>query len=587
MGTIELVEIENLSYWYPEREEPSLSDVSVSLSEGELVVLAGASGCGKSTLCRSVNGLVPHFYGGRISGSVSVAGMDASSVRVRDLARVVGMVFQDPENQLVSESPVAEIAFGLENIGLDAQQMRKRVEEVIASLRLGDLRRKRTRELSGGQKQKVVLASVLAMHPRVLVLDEPTSQLDPISADDFLSTLKSLNDELGLAVLLAEHRVERCYHFADRVVVLEEGRLVFDGAPAEITRWARGARSFLLPPIARLFMNGEAAPVPLTVKAGRMKVAELAAGSGGPFDSAPRPIEPGDARAGTAREAEPKRSRRSRSSKEPAPIIETRGLWHVYDDGTEALRGVDVSIQPGEFVAVIGENGSGKTTLVRHFNGLLRPSKGKVMLAGRDTGGMEVYEMARTCGMLGQNPNSQLIAESSMKELETTLEAMGVPREDWASRIHDVVELLDLAGVLDRDPEDLSCGERERVALGSVLVYRPEVLLLDEPTRGIDQSTKERLGGHLRAFNAQGRTVVLVTHDLEFAAESCTRVLLMGAGTVLADGDKHQVLSESLFFTTQYSKCFRGVAGGVVTREEARGALEAMSWESRSPEAVS
>lgn len=579
MEEIELVEIEGLSYWYPGRDEPALDGVSMRLSPGEFVVLAGASGCGKSTLCRAVNGLVPHFYGGRISGSVRVAGMDASAVEVRDLARVVGMVFQDPENQLVSESPVAEIAFGLENMGLDLIQMRKRVEEVMASLRLSELREKRTRELSGGQKQKVVLASVLAMHPQVLVLDEPTSQLDPISADDFLSTLKSLNDELGVVVLLAEHRVERCYHFADRVIVLENGRVGFEGAPDEIARWARGDRSFLLPPITRLFMNGADSTPPLTVKAGRMRLETMASGL---FVSPPACAER-DARSSS------KSGRKGRrETNRPDPIVSVKNLWHVYQDGTEALSGVDLSIEQGEFVAIIGENGSGKTTLVKHFNGLLRPSKGKVFLSGKDTGSMKIYEMARTCGMLGQNPNSQLVADTTTSELEATLEAMSVPREEWDAHIAAIVSLLDLGAVGDRNPEDLSCGERERVALGSVLVYKPDVLVLDEPTRGIDQATKERLSRHLREYNAQGKTVVLVTHDLEFAAESCTRVVLMGSGKVLADGDKHEVLAESLFFTTQYNKCFRGVANGVVTREEADAALEALGTKGSSgaPEAI-
>jgi len=568
MEAVELVEIEGLSYWYPGCDVPALSEVSLRLSPGEFVLLVGASGSGKSTLCRAVNGLVPHFYGGRISGSVKVAGLDTAASEVKDLARLVGMVFQDPENQLVSENPVAEIAFGLENIGIDRLQMRKRVEEVLASLRLGELRDKRVSELSGGQKQKVALASVLVMHPQVLVLDEPTSQLDPISADDFLTTLKSLNDELGLIVMLAEHRVERCFHLADRVVVLDEGRVAFDGTPAEMAAWSKGRRWVMVPPITRLFLDGKENGVPLTVKEGRIKVAALASQGGAvkiPVpDSAPDGIEP-------------PRDKKHRDKDRPAPLVETRGLWHVYEDGTEALRGVDLDIEAGEFVAVIGENGSGKTTLVKHFNGLLRPSKGKVFVNGENVKDLEVAQLARTCGMLGQNPNNQLVADDTASELEVTLKAMDVPPESWSAMAEEALALFDLEPFRDSNPEDLSCGERERVALASVLVYRPRLLVLDEPTRGIDQKTKENLSAFLRRYNEEGNTVVLVTHDLEFAADCCTRVLLMGAGQVLADGDKHSVLAESLFFTTQYNKCFRGVADGVVTREEASRALEAMS----------
>ena len=612
MEKIELVEIENLSYTYPGAGAPALEGITLGISPGEFVLLAGASGSGKSTLCRALNGLVPHFYGGRISGSVRIGGVDTRRSGVRDLARTVGMVFQDPENQMVTDNPVSEVAFGLENMGLEPLQMRKRVEEVLASLSLSALRDKTVNELSGGQKQKLALASVLAMHPKVIVLDEPTSQLDPVSAEEFLSTLKSLNDELGLVVLLAEHRVERCFHLADRVVVLEGGRLAFAGAPREMARWCAHRAWVPLPPITRLFADGSRNGVPLTVKEGRAAVARLAAearerpGEAGTLSSgeapaaerghpAARGAEPagaagrradGEARAGDAGAAQGvsagrgKRRRKGRAvtggEPQQGPAVRVKGLWHIYPDGTEALRGVDLEIEPGEFVGVIGENGSGKTTLVRHFNGLLRPTRGAVSLFGEDTGVRQVAGLARKCGMLGQDPNLQLVAESTAGELETSLRAMGVSPGEWAALIEETLEMLELTALRQADPRDLSCGERERIALASVLVYRPELLVLDEPTRGVDQGTKDRLAAHLRAYNEAGNTVVVVTHDMEFAAGCCARVLLMGSGQVLADGDKHLVLSDSLFFTTQYNKCFRDAAPGVVTREEAAAVLEAM-----------
>lgn len=553
---IELVEIEDLSYWYPGSESPAIEGITLRIGRGEFILLAGASGSGKSTLCRSMNGLVPHFYGGTVSGTVKIEGVDTRTVEVRDLARDVGMVFQDPENQIITDNPVSEIAFGLENMGIERPQMLKRVEEVLASLRLSELRDKTVRELSGGQKQKVALASVLAMHPRVILLDEPTSQLDPISAEEFLSTLKALNDELGLVVVLAEHRVERCFHFADRVIVLESGRLAFDGGPRQMANWSRGRKWVPLPPITRIFLNGQEGDPPLTVKEGRIKIAGLVDGTSSDLPAT-------DPRPGTGLES--------------PPAIETSSLWHIYGDGTEALRGVDLSIRQGEFVAVIGENGSGKTTLVRHFNGLLRPTRGKVMLEGTVIKDVEVARLARTCGMLGQDPNLQLVSDTARGELEASLKAMSVPKDVWAMMIEEALGSLDLASLRDADPHDLSCGERELVALASVLVYQPKVLVLDEPTRGVDQGTKDRLAGYLKRYNEEGNTVILVTHDLEFAAECCHRVLLMGSGRLLADGDKHSVLADSLFFTTQYNKCFRDVADRVVTREEAVSVLGAIS----------
>lgn len=571
---MELVEVENLSYTYPGRNEPSLAGVSMSLSPGEFVLLVGSSGSGKSTLCRALNGLVPHFYGGIIDGRVLVGGKDTTTQKVNELASRVGMVFQDPENQLVTDNPVSEVAFGLENLGIDALHMRKRVEEVLATLRLSGLRDRRVSDLSGGEKQKVALASVLVMHPDVLVLDEPTSQLDPVSAEDFLATLKSLNDELGLAVLLAEHRIERCFHFADRAVVLDRGRVAFSGTPREMASWAREEPWVPLPPITRIFLGLNGSAPPLTVKEGRDRIWDMARKGGrAAFETTPQPAPTGEE---TKRERKSRRRGRSEGRGE-APLLEVAGLWHVYPDGTEALKGVDITISAGESVAIIGENGSGKTTLVKHFNGLLSPGRGRVLLDGAETGKAEVSRLARVCGMLLQNPNLMMVSDTVEGELAATLEALEVEPGLRAGLIDDALATFELAPFRHENPADLSCGERERVALASVLIGGPRLLVLDEPTRGVDMPTKRKLAERLREYNAGGGTVVVVTHDLEFASEGCDRVVLMGRGRVLADGDKHQVLSESLFYTTQFNKSFKGVVPGVITSAEAADALETLS----------
>jgi len=568
MEKIELVEVESLSYWYPGRETPAVADVSFTMSQGEFVLVVGPTGSGKSSLLKAMNGLVPRFFGGRMSGSVRVCGLDTTTAQVRDIARKVGMVFQDPENQLVTESPESEVAFGPENLGLEPLQMKARVEEVLATLRLTHLRDKRLVELSGGEKQKVALASVLVMHPEVLVLDEPTSQLDPVSADDFLATLRSLNDDLGLAVLLSEHRIDRCLHFADRVLVMREGKVEFDGSPLQMARWSRGRAWVPVPPVTALFsdQNGGMDP-PLNVKECRERIAESMRVAPGPAVEGPRVASAPKSRARTAR----------RTSDREKPLVETRRLHHVYEDGTIALTDVTLKVFTGESVAVVGENGSGKTTLVKHFNGLLKPTRGTVLLEGRNTSEAEVAELARTCGMLGQNPNHQLLADTTEGELEATLDALGVPRADRPGLIEEVLDLLELSGFRRENPIDLSCGERERVSLASVLVYKPRLLVLDEPTRGVDGVTKARIAEYMGRYRASGGTLVLVTHDMELAAECCDRVVLMAGGRVLADGDRNVVLSESLFFTTQFSKSFRGMFPGVVTRSDAERAL----WGSR------
>ncbi|MDD5748839.1 MAG: ATP-binding cassette domain-containing protein [Actinomycetota bacterium] len=550
----EVIRVENLTYFYPEQNEYALSGVNLVIEPGEFVLLLGSSGVGKSTLLRSLNGLVPHFYGGRISGSVLVLGKDTISSEVNEISRHVGMVFQDPENQLITENPIREIAFGLENIGLPRLQMKKRVEEVTVTLRLADLREKKTSELSGGEKQKIALASVLVMHPQVLALDEPTSQLDPISADEFLAILKSLNEDLGISVVISEHRVERCFQFADRIIFLEKGKVVFDGKPSGFAKLFSNTSDAPLPPVTRVFASLGNGVMPLTVKDGRKVLMDICESSSG------NKIE----RDSTTRKAQPWSGRDNATR-----ILEASGLWKIYGDGTEALKGIDLEISEGESLAIIGENGSGKTTLVKHFNGLLKPTKGKVMLRGIDTSKQEVKRLSKICGMLGQNPSAQLMFDTTEEELEQTLKAMEVPRERWSELICKVLDILGIENLRNANPIELSCGERERIALATVLVYEPPLLVLDEPTRGIDSETKGKLSSYLNAYNASGNTVIVVTHDLEFASMFSRRVVLLAGGEIIADGEKHEVLSDSLFFTTQVNRCFRGISNDVVTVEEA------------------
>ncbi|MBN1289955.1 MAG: energy-coupling factor ABC transporter ATP-binding protein [Actinobacteria bacterium] len=568
---MDLVEVKNLTYSYPGRKTASLSGISFGVNPGEFVLMLGESGSGKSTLCKTLNGLVPHYFGGTISGSVRIKGILTTDSSVSELSRHVGMVFQDPENQIVTDRIESEVAFGLENTGVPAKQMKKRVQEVLATLRLSTYKHKRLCELSGGQKQKVALASVLVMHPDLIVLDEPTSQLDPISSEDFLATLKSLNDDLGLAVLLTEHRIEKCFHFADRVLVLDRGKLVFDGPPKELAGWSGGSGWIPLPPISELFSGNGSGDIPITVKEGRAKIAELM-------------NDRADVETGVTKAAEHSKDRKlpfmksipDNSNDNSPAVLDVKDVYFSYNDGTQALCGINLTIHPGESVAVIGENGSGKSTLVKHFNGLLRPRRGAVRLEGKDISEREVAELAKTCGMLGQNPNFQLISKTVEGELEETLNGVGIETELHGRMIDKTLCDFSLDNMRRDNPQDLSCGQRERLALASVVVYQPPLLVLDEPTRGIDKRTKQFIYSYLRDYRKNGGTVVLVTHDLEFAAGCCDRFVLISDGLVLADGDGTEVLSGSLFFTTQFNKSFRGIVNGVVTLEDARKAMEAL-----------
>lgn len=565
MDRNKIIKIENLTYCYPETREPALRDINLEIEAGHFILVVGSSGSGKSTLLRTLNGLVPHFYGGKIEGKVLVNGQDTLGLKVRDLARTVGMVFQDPENQFVTDSVESEISFGLQNLSLEESLMAKRIAETIATLRLSHLRGKETQYLSGGEKQKVALASVLAMQPNVLALDEPTSQLDPVSAEDFLTTIKSLNEELGLTVILSEHRLERCAHFADLVAVLDRGRLAFWGNPREMACWAKGETWVPLPPVTRLFLDLHNGFVPLTVKEGREIVASLVSGqSEWGTSTSPVSEEKQDSKKGHA----PPRNTN--------PLLKVSRLSYTYPEGREALNGVNFEITEGERIAIIGENGSGKTTLAKHMNGLLKPTHGKVELCGIDTRERDVATLARACGILGQNPNYHLLEEVVEEELMLTLRAMDIEDREAEELLEGTMGMLGLESLRKRNPQELSCGERELVALASVAVYQPKLLVLDEPTRGIDAGIKTLISNFIRQYSSRGNSVVVITHELEFAAQCTTRIIMLSEGKIIADGEKHSMLSESLFFTTQFNKVFRGFKEGVVTQKDAIEALEAM-----------
>jgi len=542
-----LFEIKNLTYYYPETEQPALHNINIAVEEGEFLLVTGGSGSGKSSLARALAGLIPGFHGGRIGGTVYYKKKDIQSINRRDLAREVGIVFQDPEKQLVMTGVEAEVAFGLENIGLPQAEMFRRVAEVMSFLGLTSLKEEFTATLSGGQKQKLALASVLAMQPQALILDEPTSQLDPAAAEEFLNLIKRLNEEMHLTIILVEQRLDRCFHLADRVVVMENGEILHDGPPGETAAWQVKNGLPFVPPVAALFARAGYPVVPLTVKEGR----RLLKGNTGNSNKA--------AIAAVQQE-------QAVPSNEERPAIEVKNLWFAYPNGREALRGINLSVNTGELLAVLGENAAGKTTLLKHLAGLLKPDRGKVAVMGCDTRQATPTQMARTVGYLSQNPNDYLFQDTVAEELRFTLDNLGLPDEGRAGRL---LERLGLARCRQTNPRDLSSGERQRVALASVMVAGPRILLLDEPTRGLDYGLKAALGNLLREIAEGGTAVILVTHDVEFAAEYTCRVVMMFDGRIAGDGPKHAVLGNSMFYAPQISRLFRGIDSGVLTFREA------------------
>jgi len=536
VGTLALVEVENLNYRYPGGRRPALKQVSLRVAEGEFVLLAGPSGGGKSSLGRALAGLLPRFYGGTFGGRIRCAGRELEAFSPRELARTVGIVFQDPERQLVMTTVERETAFGLENLGLEHLDMARRIAETLDFLGLAHLRHTPVHTLSGGQRQKVCLAAVLAMRPRLLVLDEPTSQLDPGGAEDFLHVVRRLNEELGLTVVLIEHRLERCYHLADRVVLLDRGEVAADGPPAEVARALVGRGLPFVPAVAGVFARAGFPDPPLTVREGRLHLRRLNGASAPPFPAEPAPD--GVTAGGEA-----------------AARLEK--VWYAYPDGPEALRDFTWEVPRGRLTAVFGANGAGKSTLLKHLAGLLRPGRGTVTVLGRDTRGESAGRLARRVAYLAQDPRDYLLRDTVAEELAFSVAQTG----GRAAATDAVIRLLDIGHLMERNPRDLSVGERQLVVLGTLLVAEPELVLLDEPTRGLDPALKARLARILTDLREQGKTVVLATHDIDFAAECAQEALVIAGGRPVGYGSLPSVLSGALFYNSQIGRLFTGVAG--------------------------
>ncbi|MDS1029250.1 energy-coupling factor transporter ATPase [Bacillota bacterium LX-D] len=548
------IQIENLTYYYPEKTKPALEKINLEILEGQFVLIVGGSGCGKSTLVRALTGLVPEFYGGTFGGKVSLNGQEIQRLDKRKLAQQIGMVFQDPESQLVMTNVEEELAFGLENLGLPNDLMKRRVMEVTGALGLSNYLQQFIPELSGGQKQKVALGAILAMQPDILVLDEPTSQLDPVAGEEILTMLKRLNEENGLTVVLVEQRLERCFHLADRVIVMNKGRIAFDGEPEQAAKWAALNHSPFIPPLANLFAGAGFQDVPLTVKKGREILKRHFA-----ITQCASPVQQKNIKVVPVQKDS---------------IVSVENLWFAYPTGKEVLKKINLQIRPGDFTVIMGENAAGKTTLLRNINGLLRPSRGQVKILNQDIKKMTVEELAKDIGYLSQNPNDYLFLPTVKEELNYTLHNLNLPDNGICEKLLERLHLMDH---LQTNPRDLSSGERQRVALATVLVAKPKLLLLDEPTRGLDYQLKEELGKILWKLQSQGMAILMITHDVEFAAEYATDIILMAEGSFVAQGSKYDILTDSTFYSPQISKLFHNIVEKVVTLKQGEKILNKMS----------
>ncbi|MET7856472.1 ATP-binding cassette domain-containing protein [Streptomyces sp. NPDC005318] len=575
-----MIRFEQVSVQYEGAARPTLSGVDLTVPEGELVLLVGPSGVGKSTLLGAVSGLVPHFTGGTLRGRVTVDGRDTRTHKPRELADLVGTVGQDPLSHFVTDTVEDELAYGMESLGLAPDVMRRRVEETLDLLGLAGLRDRPIATLSGGQQQRVAIGSVLTPHPKVLVLDEPTSALDPAAAEEVLAVLQRLVHDLGTTVLMAEHRLERVVQYADQVVLLPSpGAAPVMGAPADVM-----AVSPVHPPVVALGRLAGWDPLPLSVRDARRRAAALRerlASAGPPASTAPAPVPDPSAAAPSAPvaaaplpDAAPVRRGLFRRRREPTaePVVEATALVEglgVRRGRVEALRRVTLRVAPGETVALMGRNGAGKSTLLAALVGMVEPTSGTVRVGGLAPHRTHPRDMVRRVGLVPQEPRDLLYADTVAAECAAADTDAGAAPGSCRALVSEL-----LPDVPDAThPRDLSEGQRLALALAIVLTARPPLLLLDEPTRGLDYAAKARLVSVLRALAAGGHAIVLATHDVELAAELAHRVVILADGEIVADGPTGQVVVSSPAFSPQTAKILAPQEW--LTVAQVRGALEA------------
>ena len=549
---MEKIKVDNLSFSYPSSDKLALDSVSLSIPESEFVVLCGKSGCGKSTLLRHLKKSM-NPYGNKF-GSVCFDGKEIDEMNDRDAASKIGYVQQNPDNQLVTDKVWHELAFGLESLGYSNSVIKRRVAEMASYFGIQTWFRKSVSELSGGQKQLLNLASVMAMQPEVLILDEPASQLDPIAARDFLSTVHRLNRELGVTIVISEHRLEEIFPLADRAIVMDEGRIIANARPSEVAIQLAGNGDdesvypmyYGMPPVMKLFPKELVRwqdSLPMTLREGRILMEKL-------FENGTLTLK----EAGVQKLAEEKEANSGK------PVIKLKNLYFRYaKNADDVLRGLNLEIEEGKLHCLLGGNGSGKSTTLKAICEIIKPQSGKVKIADNCR-----------AAMVPQNPQALFTEISCEEEVLEGLCYQKLEIEEKVQRTEEMLKLMEIEHLRKANPYDLSGGEQQRLALAKVMVSNPDILLLDEPTKGLDPFFKQTLGRILRSLCKENKTIFMVSHDIEFCAEFGDRCSMFFDGEIATSGSAKEFFSGNNFYTTVENKLTRKWCEGIITGEEAR-----------------
>ena len=517
------ISIEDLTFTYQANEQPALQNIQGQIEDGTFLAVMGHGGAGKSTLCCSLNALVPKFFRGKYQGRVLVKGQEVTRHQVAEMSRLVGLVLQDFEAQLFSTNVELEMAFGPENHCLPRQEIERRIQRYLNFVGLKNHRNREPASLSGGQKQRLAIGSVLALEPKVLVMDEPTTDLDPLGREEVLSVGKSIREE-GRTLLIVDHEPETAVT-ADQVWLMRDGRIVSQGPPSEIlvdvtTMESCGIKTL---PMVKLFHSMNWPGNPLTVETAMELIQKH------------NLTQRRELKAKNVGSGQPKGS----------PILKVEGLRYIYPTyHVEALRGIDLSICEGEFIALLGQNGSGKTTLAKHFNGLLKPTSGHILVQNKMTTEYSHRELARWVGYVFQNPDHQIFARTVAEEVGFGIKMQGESPKTIAKRVAEVLEVVGLQGYEQKVPFALTKGQRQRLAVASVLATQPQVIILDEPTTGLDERHQRNIMEMLERLNEKGHTVIIITHSMWVAAEYANRTIVIKDGCILSDGPTRAVFAE-------------------------------------------